>query len=152
MDARLALFAFRLVLLRLDALGGELLPDLVRMELARLLLVRLVDVINACRPADFEEVVEGNIRTLVGNKLIANAEDFAVCRASILVSILCDRVQQLDVGNSDMPSFVHAAVSGVNRARRPTEIAENLMMAVPRARKASRVWAAEDNECCVVSV
>jgi len=41
-----------LVLLDFGALGGELLPDLVGMELGRLLLVRFVDVIETGRAAD----------------------------------------------------------------------------------------------------
>jgi hypothetical protein len=50
------------------------------MELPRLLLVRLVDVIVAGRPANAEELVEGDVRPLVGNELVANAENLAVCR------------------------------------------------------------------------
>ncbi len=52
MDAWLPLILFGFFLLGLGALGSELLPDLVGMELARLLLVRLVNVIETGRAAD----------------------------------------------------------------------------------------------------
>ncbi len=85
-DARLGLLVLGLVLLGLCALGGELLADLVGMELARLLLVRLVDVIVARAAGDAEELVEGDVGALVGDQLIADAEDFAVCRDGAILS------------------------------------------------------------------
>ena len=82
-DARLGLLVLGLVLLGLGALGGELLADLVGMELARLLLVRLVDVIVARAAGDAEELVEGDIGALVGDQLVADAEDLAVCEDGV---------------------------------------------------------------------
>lgn len=67
MNPRFALVLLVLLFLGLGALGYQLLSDLVWMELPRFLLVRLVDFIVARRPANAEEVVEGDVRSFIGN-------------------------------------------------------------------------------------
>jgi hypothetical protein len=52
----------------------------------------------------------------------------------LLLLLLLLRRRQRRRGN--VPSFVHAAVSGVKRAKRPREMAENFMMALSHAREA----------------
>lgn len=76
--AAILLLKLGFLLLGLDALGLELLLDLVRVQLAGLLLVGLVDVIETGGLADAEELVEGDVGPLVGDELVADSEDFAV--------------------------------------------------------------------------
>ena len=76
--ARLALLFLGLLLLGLEALSGELLPDFVGMEQPRPLLVGLVDVIDACRSLHAQEVIEGDIVSLMCNEFVTNTEDLAV--------------------------------------------------------------------------
>lgn len=47
----------------------------------------------------------------------------------------------------NMPSFIHAALSGVRRANRPREIAENFIMALSHAREAC--WVGRHRRCGV---
>lgn len=138
----------------------ELLLDLVRVKLTGLLLVGLVDVIETGGLADAEELVKGDVGALMGNELVADSEDFAVCVVQDYVRMgrpllytfmygpppsspipacvvqgspahLLAQGSFETVGRvGDLPSLDHAAVSGVNKAKRPRDSAENLMIAL----------------------
>jgi hypothetical protein len=70
-----------LLLVLEDALGLEALARLVGMHLARLFAVRLVQLVLRCRGLDAEQVVESDVGAVVGDDLIADAEDLVVCSA-----------------------------------------------------------------------
>jgi hypothetical protein len=79
-DTHARLAALWLVFVLESIAGDELLAGLVRVEVAGLLAIGLVQVVLRRRGLEVEEIVEGNVVAVVSDDLIAELEDLMVCK------------------------------------------------------------------------